>query len=622
MEETGFNCEDNSSKDEIKTEPETAKAEKNAPMSREVPFKRHWSKQLIMIVIIAAVVCLALIPGLSKKKAASKPVVFVKDNGLYVYDVENGIVCLSDNMGETSGYSLYFFGYGNTYSDDLKVMHYRSNIDSDGKYTLSKVSITDFKTIAEIDTDVLNHAVSADGSKAAYIKLENGNLALYADNGTDKFKIRDGVGSDDYFFQLSRDGKNIYYLETTENGTKNCYKCDITGENKALAAEDVGDFAINYNNELVYCRYNEDGTGELYISKNGADTLITDDLAGVRFLENNKGFVYLENGDNTVSVWDIVVDDMAETDKEMKAPVFAEYGHERKEEYLEASSAYTDKEKRDVIREELNSIGSIKSGYDLYLYDETGSSLLAENIMEVAVFGENGEYIMASEALVGEDSYKILLSELTSAAEVEYLYGTDFGKTYKTYIVSKNGKVPVEAEYADIVKSVYDDKDGNIMLATYTDPSNGTFKPVILNLSKGSVAKYTYIEDYVNYIDFYGDGKAAYVTAGGNLCTTETGGENIYDTGVNYMCTNEDDYSVYYINNMDNTSYTGTLKRLKNGQCAEIDTGVSYVDAIKDGKVVYIKNYDEASGKGDLYIYSEIGPVLINEGVTCVMDLE
>ena len=68
-------------------------------------------------------------------------------------------------------------------------------------------------------------------------------------------------------------------------------------------------------------------------------------------------------------------------------------------------------------------------------------------------------------------------------------------------------------------------------------------------------------------------------------------------------------------------NYTGTLKRLKNGQSAEIDTDISYVDAVKDGKVVYIKNYDETTGKGDLYIYSEIGPVLINEGVTCVMDL-
>ena len=312
---------------------------------------------------------------------------------------------------------------------------------------------------------------------------------------------------------------------------------------------------------------------------------------------------------------------MAETDKNMKAPVFADYGRERKEEYLEASSAYNAKQMRDVIREELDNIGTIKSGFDLYIYDETGSSPLAENIMEVTVFGKNGEYIMASESDITGDGYKLLLSELTSAAEVEYRYGTEFGKTYKTYIVSKNGKIPVEAENVDIINSIYDERNGKIILATDVDDSTGAFKPVILNLSGGDIAKYTYIEDYVNYVDFYGDGKAAYVTAGGNLCTTETGETNVYDTGVSYMCSDEDDYSVYYINNMDSGNYTGTLKRLKNGQSAEIDTDISYVDAVKDGKVVYIKNYDETTGKGDLYIYSEIGPVLINEGVTCVMDL-
>ena len=620
MDETEFN-NGNEQITENKKASETADNIESAPMSRETPFKRHWSKKVITVVVAAVIICLALIPGAYKNKAASKPVVFVKDNGLYVYDVENGIVCLADNMGERSGYAYYFFGYGNTYSDDLKVMYYRSNIDSEGKYTLSNVSLTDFKTITEIDSDVINHTISSDGSKAAYIKYENNGLALYTYNGTGKYMIRDNISSDECFFQLTSDGKYIYYLETDENGAKNCYRSGLSGDNKTLAAENADDFAIMDNNELVYCRYSEGMPGELYIAKNGIPSLITDDLAGVRFLENKKGFVYLENGDNMINVWDVVKDDMAETDKNMEPPVFADYGHNRKEEYLEASSAYNEKQIRDVIREELDNIGTIKSGYDLYIYDETGSSLLAENIMEVAVFGKNGEYIMASESEITDDGYKILLSELTSAAEVEYRYGNEFGKTYKTYIAAKNGKIPVEAVNADIVNSVYDEKNGKIILATNVDDSTGAFKPVILNLSGGDIAKYTYVEDYVNYVDFYGDGKAAYVTAGGNLCTTETGENNIYDTDVSFMCSDEDDYSVYYINNMDSGNYTGTLKRLKNGQCAEIDTDISYVDAVEDGKVVYIKSYDETTGKGDLYIYSEIGPVLINEGVTCVMDL-
>ena len=60
---------------------------------------------------------------------------------------------------------------------------------------------------------------------------------------------------------------------------------------------------------------------------------------------------------------------------------------------------------------------------------------------------------------------------------------------------------------------------------------------------------------------------------------------------------------------------------MENGKTTQLDTDVSYMSVKPNGRVVYIKGYDETAGTGDLYYYNGKETVCIDQGVTAVMGL-
>ncbi len=592
-------------------------AENAAEEKNTSKFKLKIIIGIVIVVLLSAVVFL-----MPKEKAINvkeKPVVYVKDNALYMFD-KNGETKLADNMGNPAMYSDFFFGYGNTYNEDNRVMYFQSDITEMGTYTLSRVSTTDFNGVEKIDTDVITYNISDDGTKAAYIKMNNNGFSLYSYDGKGSYVIRENIGINDYYFQLTGDGEQIYYLEQTDDGTLDCIKVNTDGSGRTVAAEDIDEFALMEGKQLIYGRYRDDGTGELYsLDKKGNESLIADEMAGISFFESNEGCVFLEEGIKNIDIWDVVVDDMAETDKNMQPPLFADYGHERQDEYLAASDEYLRKQTRDAVRKQIEEERYTGLGYTLYKYDGKKITKLAENVVDVIVFGKEGEYILIDKADYTENGYKILLSELTDISYIPYMYAYYDGAD-KTFIISGDIMAPIEYEDVDIQASVYDEQSGNLMFAKDVD-SNGVFNPIVVEMNKGEVAKYSYIEDRVNFAHFYGNGKFAYVSIGGNLITLDNGNTLMHDENVSFMVADKEDEAIYYISDMSVEDYTGSLCVLKNGQVSAVDKGVSYVSAIENGRVVYIKNYDEASGSGDIYIYDNGNAKVIAKNASCVMDM-
>ena len=579
--------------------------------------KKYIAIIIAVIVLIAAAV---FITGNKKVSVNNKPVVYVKENVLYMHHDTKGEIKLADNMGDASGYSNYFFGIGNTFNEDNSVMYFWSDMTAAGTYSLSKVSVLNYDGVKAIDTDVLSYSISKDGSSVAYIKVNGDNLSLYAYDGNGKHIIREKVGINDYYFQLTGDGKHIFYMEEVAEGTINCIKTGIDGSDKTIVAADIDEFAIMASDELVYGRYDDDGKGELYIvNAKGEESFITDSMTGISFFENNEGFVFLQDGVKDIEIWDVVVDDMAEIDKNMVSPVFADYGRDRIEEYLAASDAYVEKQRRDELRKQIDEEKYTSLGLQLYKYDGKKVKKLTENIVDVIVFGKNGEHILIDRADYSDDGYKVLLSELKDLSYIPYAYANYDGAD-KAYIVSGDVMAPIEYGDIDIQASLYDEDSGKLMFAKDVD-YYGAFNPIVVQMEKGVVSKYSYIEDQVNFADFYGDGKFAYVSVGGYLITLVNGNTNKYAENVSYMITNKADGEVYYITDMDSLTYTGTLNVLKDGKTMAIDNGVSYACAIENGEVIYIRNYDEISATCDLYVFNGTEGELIASSVSCVMDI-
>ncbi|MBQ2753791.1 MAG: hypothetical protein IJF29_06710 [Firmicutes bacterium] len=577
-------------------------------------------KYIIGIVAVIAVAAFVFaMPKEKKIDIKEKPVVYVKDNALYMYDA-NGETKLADNMGNTSAYSNFFFGYGNTYNEDNSVMYFQSDISEFGAYTLSRVSTTASSGVEKIDSDVITYNVSDDGSKVAYIKMDSNGLSLFSSDGKEKNLIRDNIGMNDYYFQLSGDGEDIYYLEQTDEGTLDCVKVGFDGSGKTVAASDIDEFALMEGNQLVYGRYSDDGTGALFcLDKKGNEKLISDEMAGISFFENNEGCIFLEEGVKNIDIWDVVVDDMAETDKNMQPPLFADYGHERQDEYLAASDEYARKQVRDTVRKQIEEERYTGLGYVLYKFDGNKMTKLAENVVDVIVFGENGEHILIDQADYTEDGYKILLSELTDISYIPYMYAY-YDRADKTFVISGDVMAPIEYGDVDIQSSLYDEQSGKLMFAKDVD-ANGVFNPIIVEMNKGEVAKYSYIEDRVNFADFYGNGDFAYVSSGGKLITFNNGSTTMHDENVSFMTTDKDNGAIYYISDMSAEDYTGSLCMLKNGEITTVDSAVTYVSAIGNGKVVYIRNYDETAGVGDVFVCDNGNTKLVAENVSCVMDM-
>lgn len=580
----------------------------------------------IIIVLAVAVIAVLVFMAVGGKETAVKEtnVVYVKDNALYMHDDSKGEVMLAENMGDMGGFSSYFFGYGNAYSDDNSVMYFVSDITADGAYSLSKVKTDKPEDVVFIDDMVISYNISNDGSAVGYIRVDDNKLGLYAFDGTNKYTVREEVGITDYYFQLSDDGRSICFAEETDDGSFDFCMVSTDGTNKKVIAEDITDFAVLADNELVYTRTAESGNLEIYTYKNNKQTLVADEVVGVSFFENNEGFIFIEEGTSQINIWDIVVDDMAEVDSKMEAPLFADYGHENQDAYMEASNAYAEKQMRDRLREQIEENPYTKIGYNLYRYDNDGTKFITDNVINTAVFGKNGECIVVDEVSVAQDGYKVLLSEISDLDMLPNIYAR-YENAGETYVITNNVKAPIETDDVDIQSSKYDEASGKLLFAKSVDSYSGAYNPVVVEMKKGEVSKYSYIEDRVNFADFCGNGNVAYVSVGGYLLTTdnnENGEAEALDEGVSYMVADKDDGSVYYINNMSAEDYTGNFKVLKNGDVSLIDTGVTYADVIENGKVVYIKNYDEYAGLGDLYIYDGGKAVLLAEGITCVMDID
>lgn len=571
------------------------------------------------LVIILIAIAAIFVPKNGKTKTVEKNPVYVKNNKLYMNKDGKDFV-LAENMGYAEGYSTFFFGNGNEYSKDNSVMYFSSEVENDGTHTISKVDVDSPENVTVIDTGVLIYNISSDGSETAYIKATKDKLELYVSDGENKYLIRDDVGITDYYFQLSSDGGEIYFVEKTEGGSFNLFEAKTNGENKKQIAEDINDFAVMAEDELIYTRQKENGEMELFSYQNGKETFIADEVISVSFFENNKGFVFIENNGVKTPIWDIVKDDTAETDAAMEPPLFKDYGHQKQDEYLAASYAYDAKKARDLLREEIEEQKTVVLGYNLYRYENKKATLLSENVMNIAVFGENGEYIVIDEADVSEDGYKVLLSEINDLSNLASLYA-GYKNSGSTYIVSEGVKAPIETDNVDIESSRYDEKTGKLLFSANVNSQSGAYHPVMVEMNKGEVSKYSYVEDEVNFSDFALDGKLVYVSSGGYLIVVEQEGAVTYDSGVNYMCVDSKNGDVYYINNMETESYTGTLSVLKDGKTTKIDTGVTYVSAVENGKVLYVKNYDEAGCIGDLYAYDGNGAYAVSEGISCVMDM-
>ncbi len=577
----------------------------------------------LIAVIIAVLTASFLITGCTADKeivVKDKNIVYVKDDALYMH-TDEGDFTLAYDMGSADSYSTFFFGRGNAYNNDNSIMYYCSDLNGEGTYTLSRVKTDEPETAVLIDRDVLSHNISGDGSRVAYLKAVGGNMYLYVSNGESRELIRENVTLSDYYFQLCSDGKHIFYAEAQADGKLYCYKADTDGENKVLVAEDIIDFAVMDTDELVFTRNNDMGEVSLYVYANDKEKLICDSMQGISFFENDAGFVFLEKGDTTVNIWDIVVDDMSVTDKTMEPPKFADYGHEKQEEYLEASYAYTAKQKRDTLREEINLNPETNLGYSLYRYDKKGITKLSDSAINIAVFGEDGEYVIVDELNISDDGYKLLLSEVTTVSDIPNLYAA-YKNAGKTYIVSEGAKAEIETDGIEIESSMYDKKSGKLMFVANIDPYRGSFNPVAVEIANGEVTKYSYIEDMVDYADFYENGNVVYVSVGGYLITVDGGEAKTHDEGVSFMTVDKGTNDIYYISNMSTEDYTGTLKVLSDGTIKVVDSSVTYACAVKNGEVVYIKNYDETSGLGDLYAFDGSTSVLVAQGVTCVMDIK
>ena len=598
-------------------------------------------KKMLMIGAGAVAALLVLIVVLAIALSGGKKnnyILYVKDKEMYFTQVSKIKPWqVTDNLVDSEGVenssiasAASTIGRYVRLSEDGKKIFYVDRIGSNGISLYYRSATNSKKEAEKIDSNIDEYQITKDGKTVVYTKGEEGDL--YIHDLKDKEKVATNVSN----FAIDENAKIIIWMDKEDNlyikkGKKDKEKLDSEIDNIELISEDFK--TIWYTKE-----------GSFYKLVLGKDKeKIASDIYTVLVAYESGEFYYLKSSIVQNTLFDYVIDDMADADAAMKelirpeAPTYvyrwnyetdeaynaalAEYDKLYKqyqtelETYNKNYEAWQAKVNRDSIRETLKNEKKEESTYTLYYNNgKEDKELTANYASGSAEYSSEKQILIYGASEKGEIS-KVKLSELSSAYDIYEKVSTSGSNVADYYIALGDNVSTIEQENAEQFwitadgKTVYflDNVD-----RTTSENSDETKIPhgelYKMELS-GKKIKKTELYDsdvYYSSISMHTEEKESkllyyknYKNGKGELYIEK---EKVADDVRNYRYDIENDV-VTCMTDWNNEKSYGTLKQWKRGKLTKIADDVHSYTLTPDGQVLYLKEYSNEYYKGDLYMF-------------------
>lgn len=289
--------------------------------------------------------------------------------------------------------------------------------------------------------------------------------------------------------------------------------------------------------------------------------------------------------------------------------------------------------------EELESASASGLMTDLYYYDGTTATLVAEHVSTDNWQGtfslmsreENSRTYEPRGFITQFDptsTGKIPLSDVLTAYEEESYYeisqvvqdklkeNMDSGLmgivVQGTCTFGTEGMVPVAFSWDGSLAYVLENTENGSSLCRYPieDGKPGTRETFAIDAYPVAMLK----DGHLVYSKTRGDG---------NQVDVYVSGTDITDTVVSYGTTQEavqgTGEHLAYFSSWDSETESGTLRVWENGGATTVASGVHSFQMREDGSVLYLYNFDETTGTGTLGLYQNGTMTVLNHDTNCLI---
>lgn len=580
----------------------------------------------LIIIVIGLLVCWK---GslFSADKKADLPIAYAKDNALYMDDLKNEPYKVADGISSGGSYNYYYTAWGVNPSEDGKVAYYIKDVKTDGTFDLYKKS-TDAKSQDNelVGKGVASYRISKDGSVCAYVKLdEEKGAVLYANSGKGEILLAEGIVMDEKAYDLDKDGSFVIFgKETTEGKMELCSAATSGGEVKTLT-KSLAQYILAAETGKVYFVGEKAGSYDIYEYTFGSEPkLIANKVTAMELMGNGKELFYCTQSAETIKTSDIIEDDLAKKDAAVKKPD-ADNGTEgNKADYDKAMEEYNAKATRDTMRSALKEDTMESPLQTCYIWSDGKAVEVGKDLLNAKAVEDKNDYVLISKIDTSHVE-KIKLSAVHSIDEAKYMYFMSLSQAPKSLHLLKVGKKAAELERVNMVSdSLSIAPEQNRIVFTEVDTITGGTKLVTAALGgDGRVSDYADVAANAEKAVFCGKGDSlVYLTEYNNgmgKLNVFSGKEAVVlSEKVSGYRVSEDSNAVYYICDTNMNTGNGSLKMFADGKTTDLDSDVFAMQYKGNGKLVYMKNYDIASGKGDLYYWNGRETRLIDKGVSSI----
>lgn len=551
--------------------------------------------------ILGGAIALALVLGILWKGGLfsgmngekDMPVAYAKENTLYMYDLKNEPYQVADSLSDGGKYSYYYAAWGAGCTEDAKTLYYTTKVKPSGAFQLYRRGIQPDAKGQLIAEDVVDYQINQDGTVCAYLKEnDKGEKSLYVYDNNKESLVSESVPliPDAYF--LSKDGRYIVYQKQTDNQIANLYAMPIQSREEQLVCKSLQMISYAKEENKVYFVSEKEGTYSVYEFMFGKEpSLIAEKATFMELLPNGKDLLYCTQSEAKIELKEIIEDDIPEKENEIR-------------------SLLQEKEWDSPMQ-------------NCYIWSGGNSLEVASDILNASVVQDESGYVLYS-TIDTSSIEKIKLSEVESEEDARYKYfGSLMMAPRLTYLVEP-GNTAAAVEKTNVRSEsflVAPTQDRVVFQEVDVQTGNETFITASLN-REGTLSEYKKLSGDVQFPSFGGKGNTLYYLTGyagmGSLNVMVNGEEKVISDNVTDFKVADDADRMYFISEASQQTGNGILKVYENGTVSEIDKDVFCIQYKGNGKLVYMKQYDIASEKGDLYYWNGKESKKIDEGISSI----
>lgn len=515
------------------------------------------------------------------------------------------------------------------YSPDRKYIYYPQKAD-DGEFDLYRRKLGNRKAEPEkIDSQVVEYKV-IDNDRLIYVKDgKDRKLYLYKKGESEK------IASDAWGIQISAGDKYILW-----RSDEKLYVQDLNLKSDKVKLESDITTIYGISDDFNTIVYEKDGN--LYVLRGMEEReKIASDVymynAYVYDINGKLKIYYLkENGEDTISYYDLVEDDCLEQDRQMAEPRIEDYQRvtykdtfwgmresvEVNDSYYEEMEKYEQKLARDNLRTTLEYSTVGVQGWDVYYYDAAADE--SDKVMEMLM--KSGEMLYGS---VGTDTAAMMYVNNLDLEKAEKL------KLSKLADANYNGiEEQITEKLGDCrqflylengaVREIEDFEDENAGCYVQADEENHMMYISVFGAGHNKLYRFHYGQDNAS-IELVTDelwrtgsakmGEISYINEDGDLYY----GDDRIDEDVDDL-TVWGDEAVFYVTDADKDVVEGTLHMYRHGKSVEIadDVAIGSYVMFDGGKVAFLTDYNVKKYRGDLNVYDGKNVKRIDSDVTAI----